>query len=685
MATRKMIIPPGVMAVMSQTLAGGRWWASQLVRFFQGMVQKLGGWTAMSSVPLIGTGRGMLAWADLAGNPYLAVGTEQRLQLLFGGLWYDITPIRATTNPAVSFSTVIHTATVTITDTGSGVAVGDWVYINVPVSVGGLIIQGFYQVQTVVDANNYTITAAGPATATVTNGGVVPSFATTMSLSTVTVTFANHGQALDSLFTVQVPTTVGGLTLSGQYLVTSPTTNTFVITAASTASSTTSGSENGGDAQILYLIPTGLASATVEGGYGSGEYGAGEYGGSGGGGVVTPLRQWFLDHFGQDLVGNYTGSPLFVWVPPVAPGNVALAINTTNYPGALDPPEIVASSAVSTPQQQVICFGADVPGTGDFDPNLVRWCDSGDFTDWEASVSNLAGSFRIPTGSRIVGGLVSPQFIVIWTDVDMWLMQYVGFPLVWGFNKVAEAVDLLAARCSGDYKSIVVGITNERFFKFDGSSVQNIPCTVWDVIFNPTTGLDRTQKDKVFCAVNSWFGEATWYFPSLAGNGECDSYVKYNLELDCWDYGLLGRTCWQDDNVFGAPIGCESNTNLVQQHETSRDANGAPLVCSVTSGFYDIEDGSLYTFVERLIPDLIVHTTANPPLTPTVQFSVMVQNYDSEAVTQIGPIDFSPTTMKYLIMRLRGRSAAIQVSSNQLGLQWRLGAMRYVSSAAGSR
>lgn len=686
MPLSKVILRPGINVERTPLLNEGGWSSSQLVRFFQGMPQKNGGWQHLNPpnaggmpIPLIGTARGAHAWADLNGNAYAAFGTEQRLQLLALGLIYDITPLRKTDNIAPAFSTTNGQKTVTVTDTSHGAAVGDWINILIPVSVGGIVLQGVYQVQTVVDANNYTIAAATAATATVSGGGAVPSFSTTNGSPNITITLNNHGLIVNSLFGVQVATTVGGITLTAgaQYSVVAPvTTNTFVIVPGASATSTATVSENSGNAQIQYLVATGLSSATYTSGYGVGPYGEGPYG-VGTGSVLTPLRQWFLDNWGQDLIGNYTGSPIYVWTPPETDNNVALAINSTNYPTSVEPPTMVHGSFVAMPQQIFVAWGVDAFGSGTLDPNLIRWSDVADFTDWQATAANQAGSFRLPTGSRIVGGLQGQQFMYFWTDVDFWIGQYLGPPFVFGFQKIASGCELLSARAAAIYNSVAYWCSSEQFFMFDGQSVRVIQCPVWDKFF-PL--INRLQVDKVWAWVNSQFNEITWFFPSAAGTGECDSYVRYNAVEGSWDYGTLGRTCGFDTNVYGPPIAVDT-TGLIQQHEVGNDADGAPMMPSIRSAWFSIADGSFFTFIERLIPDLIVNGGNS-----TVQLTVYTQNYPTDPIIQYGPFNWNPNTgPPYQIIRGRGRVASLQISSSALGVFWRLGAVRYLGQPAGRR
>ena len=155
-------------------------------------------------------------------------------------------------NVPPKFSTVAGSDVVTITaPTSSPFAAGFYISINVPVSVGGIVVGGFYEVQSVIDGTTYTIQAASNATATVNQGGVVPVFSTVAGSQNVTVTFPNHGYLPGQSFTAQIPTTVGGVVIGGPYVVTSvPSSDTFVIGVPYPAGATATGAENGGNTAI---------------------------------------------------------------------------------------------------------------------------------------------------------------------------------------------------------------------------------------------------------------------------------------------------------------------------------------------------------------------------------------------------------------------------------------------------
>lgn len=149
-----------------------------------------------------------------------------------------------------TFTTIISSPTINVYLPNNGLSVTSYINIIIPISVGGIILYGFYQVVSVIGNDNFTITASDSATSS-TTGGVVPYFSTIASSVTVNVLFPNHGYLSGQPFVVQVPVLVGGVTLAGTYTIaTIVDSNNFTITSPYAAGSTASAYENSGKAQI---------------------------------------------------------------------------------------------------------------------------------------------------------------------------------------------------------------------------------------------------------------------------------------------------------------------------------------------------------------------------------------------------------------------------------------------------
>lgn len=69
------------------------------------------------------------------------------------------------------FTTTLNSTTVTVAHTAHAQVAGNFVIFNNATTVGGVLVNGEYQIASVVDANNYTITVATAATSATTGGG----------------------------------------------------------------------------------------------------------------------------------------------------------------------------------------------------------------------------------------------------------------------------------------------------------------------------------------------------------------------------------------------------------------------------------------------------------------------------------------------------------------------------------
>lgn len=174
MALQKLTLKPGVNRERPDYSNEGTWYECDKVRFRQGLPEKIGGWVRISTNTFLGVCRALYDWAVLAGNAYLGVGTNLKYYVGLGGVYYDVTPIRTTYNLTNPFTTIAGSAVVTVADVTGGFTDGDFVTYSGASAVGGLTLNGEYQI-TVVGASvvAYTITAATLAATSATGGGTV--------------------------------------------------------------------------------------------------------------------------------------------------------------------------------------------------------------------------------------------------------------------------------------------------------------------------------------------------------------------------------------------------------------------------------------------------------------------------------------------------------------------------------
>ena len=673
MPFRDLRLAPGVNTQTSALSNQFQLTTSNLIRYYLGLLQKLGGWAQITTQTFIGTCRGLLGWSDIVGNPYLAIGTEQRLQVAFAGVISDITPVYQTDNPAVSFTTQTGSASVVITDAGNAPNIGDWINLTTHVSVGGLVLFGYYQITALPGANQFTVTAAGLATSNVTNGGAVASYTTVNTQTAVTVLLANHGLVTGSVYTPGLSVTVGGTTVVGgtAYSVTLVDSSHFTITVSGAATSGATASENSGNAQIKYLLPTGTTSNTAVGGYGSGQYGGGQYGGVNASAAPVLLRQWSLDHFGQILIASPTNGLIYTWTPPTpAPATVI----------ANDAPLFSESVFVMPEIQIVMALGAETGGTQQ--PMLARWSDQGNIGtgSWTPSATNQVGSFFLSYGNKLVGGLAVGLGAVVWDDLGVWVVSYLGFPLVFGWNRIANGCGLIAVRAAGTNGAIVMWLSSYQFFQMQvGGGVSPVECPVWDFYWN---NVDRSQTQKIFCAVNSAYNEMAWHFPLLTTSPYYSAttqygYVKFNYAErgNVWDYGASSqyqRTAWTGSGPLGSPIGADLN-GLLLQHEVGYDANGQAMMWSWQAGYSQLGEGQDMVFADMLIPDW-----AGVIGSPQFVTNILTQEESNDTPTVVvAPSIATPATTR-ITFAARGRQISIgfSASAGDVGSFWRLGLLR---------
>lgn len=662
---------------------------SQLIRFIPdrtlgGLVQKLGGWNKYYPNTIGSIVRCLWAWEDTNANSYLGVGAEGApaggggaLQVIESGGATDITPQKTTVNIAVSFSTTSGSNAVVITDTGRNADNYDVVDIQTQVSVGGLVLFGQYQVfNPGGSANTYTIYATDAlgepdlATSTVSNSGAVPEFDTTNGSDFVDVTLANHGYSIGDTFPVLVATSVGGITLYGNYLVIEVTSSSvFRISGSASATSTTSAFMNSGNVRLVYY--NGIGPLPPGTGYGVGPYGGGGYG-TGippATGTGTPINatDWTLDNWGETLIACPLDGPIYRW-NPTSGDPVALII-----PNA---PPVNDGMFVAMPQRQIVAWGSTF--TGVKDPLLIRWCDVDNYDQWIGAITNQAGSYRIPKGSRIVECIQGPQQGLVWTDLGIWAMQYAGPPYVYQFNELGTGCGLIGRKAAGSVNGVVYWMGQSQFFRLSGGGVEPIRCPVWDVVFQD---LDTTNLDKIRIAPNSRFGEITWYFPTISNGGENEGYVKYNFVLDQWDYGFnstanpyVARSAWINESVLGPPIGAGLN-RYIFQHETSQNADGAAMNSYFQTGYFALSEADVKMFIDQVWPDMKWGYFGGTQ-DANIRMTFYVTDYPGQTATTYGPFTLTQATT-FITPRFRGRLVSIRIESNDIDSFWRLGNFRY--------
>lgn len=686
MAFGSVQLIPGVNVERTPTLLKAGISVSQLIRFKDGLVQKYGGWAKFFNLVLHGTPRDLHVWEDLTQTVHLMIGTTTTLNVLTDGSLIDITPQTLVSNFSPNFSTVINTPTVKIIDPNiNQVTVDDSVFFNTPVSVGGIILDGLYPITATLGSDIYEITAATNATATVNNGGLVPTFTTTNGSAAVKVTLPNHGITASgpgNIADFAASTTDLGVTIFGDYTINGIIDlNNFNITAANQATAGGTFAMNAAQAQLVYYIALGPPPVGVGygvGGYGLGGYELGQATTSPQTGTPITATDWTSGNWGEILLACPQNGGIYQWDPTSGFINAGLVASA---------PPFNAGMFISTTEQILVVYGSSIQeelGVTQ-DPLLVQWSTVGDYTNFVPLATDQAGNFRIPLGSKIMAGTATPQQNLIWTDLDCWAMNYIGPPDVFGFSQVGAGAGAISSHAVLNLRGNIYWMGQSNFYIYGGGGVAVLPCPVWDFVFQ---NLNTAFQQNVRAMPNTNFNEAGWLFPSNASvSGECDCYVKMNITEpnQPWDLGpsnTLPRSAWTDQSILGPPI-ATSPAGLIYQQETTNDADGQPLMYSFTTGYFYLAEGEDFVSVDQIYPDFKWGFFGQPQ-TAQVQMTFNVVNYPGDTPRTYGPYTVTQAT-KFIMTRFRGRQMSITIAGSDLMSFSRIGYIRYRYSPAGRR
>ena len=294
-------------------------------------------------------------------------------------------------------------------------------------------------------------------------------------------------------------------------------------------------------------------------------------------------------------------------------------------------------------------------------------------------VTNTAGDLRIGSGSEIVTAIETRQQVLVYTDTSLHAMQYLGPPFTFGINEISTNITIAGPLAAIAVEDNVFWMGAEEFYVY-GGAVQRLPCSVRDYVFS---NINNDQLEKVTASTNTAFSEVTWFYPSASSN-ENDSYVTYNYDQKIWYYGTLNRTVWLDRGVNSDPIAAGSDHYLYLQEIGFDDGSTSPataITSYIESSQMDLGEGDQFVFMRRMIPDMTFRDSSNP--TPSAVMTLKVRNFPGGNYTNTNNGSVAKTASvpveqftEQIFVRLRGRSFAFRIETDDTGVGWRLGSPR---------
>jgi hypothetical protein len=685
-----------------------------------------------------------MSWVTLARERYIGIGTNIKYYLDRGGQLFDITPVRKVSGPdaianvvidydsgasatnqlSASIGTVIAQTDTLIPNTGvsatgsigtplyigeqvggpvaavfpSGVqavsavgTVGFAIGVISPVYVTGVAatsgIHGIH-INTAQDIDEFTMATTAlsslvEVTCTTPHGAKQGDFVTfsgvvgfdaniTSAIINQEYEIAEIASAFVYKFNARQVSTIADITVNGVLV-------PVLVTAATTAS----GGET--ESTATYQVNIGLDNSQNYNGWGAGAWGSSGWGQT----VATDvLRLWHHNNFGQDLILNYRDGGIYYWNANT--GVNYRAVNIGTLTGANKTPQVVKQVLVSDRDRHVIAFGCDPEADpGVQDPMVIRFSDAESATDWETRATNTAGEIRLGLGSEIIQAVETKQQILAFTDTTLYSMQFLGPPYTFGVSAVSEKISIISPNAAVAVDDVVIWMGKQEFYLYQGS-VQKIPCTVRDFVFDTLT---TDQQEKVVAGLNSSFSEIWWFYPS--DSEDINNYVVYNYAEQTWSVGTMARTAWMDRGLFDFPIAASPN-HYLYEHERGFDdgeANG-PISAFIESSPVDLGEGDKFGLISRIIPDVsFVNSTATNP-DPALDMTIKARNYPGESYlssqTTSSSVERTATTpieqfTNEVRLRIRGRSFAFRIESNAIGVGWRMGTPRVEIRADGRR
>ena len=680
---------PGINRETTSYSNEGGWFTCDKIRFRFGYAEKIGGWSAYSDSTFLGTSRALFSWVALDGTKFLGIGTNLKYYIADGSIYYDITPIRTTTTNATTFSATNGSAVITVTDNGHGAKLNDFVTFSGAATLGGTVtatvLNAEHQITEIVNNNSYKITVSSAANSSDSGngGGSVTSVyqintgldtnffgtgwgagvfgGTTLSLPSTAI---NDGSGLTASATSVTVDSAASFSNTGflkiddeimEYTAKTSTTFTGLIRGAL---STTAATHADNATVIEATFGWGMqATTTIPG---------------------ENLSNWTHDNFGEDLLINVRNGGIYYW--DRTSGTSARAVELSSLSGSASAPSVAKQIMVSDQDRHIIAFGCDSeanPGTQD--PLLIRFGSQESLIAWQSLATNTAGELRLSTGSEIVVAVQTKQQILIYTDVSLHGMQFLGPPFTFGLTEISRNVTIASPNAAVAVNDFVFWMGSKEFYVYSGT-VARLPCTVLDYVFSD---FNRDQIGKVMAGHNSSYGEVWWFYPSGSAT-ENDRYVIYNYQEKVWYFGNLARTAWVDRGINQYPIAA-STDNKLYYHEFGQDdgsTNPASAIsANIESSQIDIGDGDKFTFIRRLIPDVTFRDSTNE--TPRANLVVKTRNFpgvtfsetSSDTVSQSASSPIELFT-EQVHLRLRGRSFAFRIESDVTGVMWRLGTPR---------
>ena len=683
MPLQKVLFKPGVNRENTRYTNEGGWYECDKIRFRQGNPEIIGGWTRLSTNPFLGVCRSLWNWITLKGPNLLGLGTNLKFYIEKGAVYFDITPIRASSTINNNPFTGNGTTTVTVTDTAHGGVTGDFVTFSGATGTYATTYNAQFQI-TVTGVNTYTISTAPTVIPAGSTGGasVVAAYQINVGAPfAVPVTgwgggtwgSGPWGVGSNTLFPIRLWSQIN----YGEDLVFGPRGGGLYYWGATSTVNARGVALNtlGGTVSFTNASPTVVTSTIL--------YTEGAALQFSGGSLPTGITAGTTYYVFE--VNGLTFKLLTA---------AGAAVNTTStgtgaVSNIVDVPTVQNTLTVSDSSRFIIVFGTNDYGDSVLDPMLIRWSAQNDIYNWTPDATNQAGFTRLSHGSEIICAVQTRQEIFVLTDSAAYSLQYLGPPYVWAPQLLGDNISIQGQNAAIIASGIVYWMGVDKFYSYDGR-VQTLNCDLRRYVFQD---FNTSQAAQVVCGTNEGFNEVWWFYCS-ANATQNDRYVVYNYLEKIWYYGTMSRSAWLDSGLRDYPMATTydsaAGTGLTLYHENglndSATATTAAINAYISSSEFDIGDGHNFGFVWRVLPDLTFENSTNSPAgaLPSVTMTLYglansgsgVTSSVSQPVAKSSSYVITEQFTGQIFTRMRGRQMILKIDSNQINTAWQLGAPR---------
>lgn len=705
---------PGVNTLDKGLANEGGYSLSNLMRFLLGGAQPIGGWTPHTTKEHDGPARDAKPWRTIEGKKVVCFGTPTHLYGRVDGRQRDITPYLQWTVLNNAFTTRNGDDIVDVRVPYHRFRVGNAVtFANHQTTVGGLTIEGDYEVVSVLDENRFTIEHASAASSAVTDGGGLVDFRALLPAGLASNPLTGYGigtygsgawgtgpEDLDTMrdwsifpygeFGLINPSGYGifewqpeidypELAFNGDFASSDGwALGTGWAISAGKATKTSGTASNlsqdfegvlvGGKTFRVKFTVSGRSAGTLKFRINAGD---------------TPA---VIDVGAASSAISKNGSYDRIFLCPAVPLDIVFEADNA-FNGSIDDVEITlldlayrietapprVESMFVDPRGLVVALGTTLLD-GSYSAIHYRCSDLGNNRLWIPDTDNLASEYPIQgIGGVLRQGINTSEQNLVGGDEGVASMQYLGEPgNAFRVTVLGTGCGLMSRHSFAASGGFVFWISNtKQFYMFRGVSIGSlgkpeiIVCPVEAEVFD---NIPARLEMKVHTGINTRYAEAWFFFPDKRDSGEeCSRIATVSWTQMSQDGGIpwalhqLGRSAWVPPGIFSAPLGFTTNpgNNYIYEHETGTKAAGAGMGWYIETASFDAGDGETLAIIDEAICQLseqsgslrIILKHRDDPREDWTE--TVLTNPDGDAY--LGPLD------SYLYCEVKAREFAVRI------------------------